>query len=251
MGEVLLEVAVRHPRDVAGASEGGADRLLLTGGAVGPATSRGDDAHGDDAADPTLVSPEPAEVSAVCRESALPVFVLLRLSPTWSTTDDELDRLADLAQDFLACGATGVDLGFLDPDLEVDVDACTRLVETLPGVPWTFNRAIDASLDPRRSWRRVLALPGLVGVRSAGAARGLAEGYDDLLAAASADPGLAGLALPGGGLQAEQVPWLVRAGVRQLHLGPQVRPGATYRSDVDAGHVRSWRLLVDSLSARV
>lgn len=253
MGEVLLEVAVRHPRDVAGASEGGADRLLLTGArADSPAPGRGAvEPQGDDAADPSLLSPDPAEVSAVCRESDLPVFVLLRLSPTWSANADELDRLAGLAQDFLSCGATGVDLGFLDGDLEVDVDACLRLTETLPGVPWTFHRAIDATLDPRRSWRRVLGLPDLVGVRSAGSARGLAEGYDDLLAAVSADPEVAGLALPGGGLQAEQVPWLVRAGVRQLHLGPQVRPGATYRSDVDAGHVRSWRLLVDSLGARV
>ena len=46
------------------------------------------------------------------------------------------------------------------------------------------------------------------------------------------------------------MPWFVRAGVRQLHLAEQVRPGATFRSYVDAGYVRSWRRLLDDAVAR-
>ena len=56
---------------------------------------------------------------------------------------------------------------------------------------------------------------------------------------------IAGLLMPGGGLQAEMVPWFMRAGVTRFHLGDQVRPGGTDKADVDAAHVRSWRLLVD------
>jgi copper homeostasis protein len=56
--------------------------------------------------------------------------------------------------------------------------------------------------------------------------------------------------MPGGGLLGEHVPWLVRAGVRQFHIGRQARPGASYKSYVDAGHVRSWRLLIDNASTR-
>ena len=92
-------------------------------------------------------------------------------------------------------------------------------------MPWTFHRAVDATLDPRRSWRRLLGLPGLVAVRSAGSPQGLAVGYDDLLATAAADPAVAALLMPGGGLLAEHVPWFVRAGVAKFHLGPQARPG--------------------------
>jgi copper homeostasis protein len=95
-----------------------------------------------------------------------------------------------------------------------------------------------------------MTLPGLVGVRSAGSPRGLAAGYDELLALASSDPALARLLMPGGGLLAEQVPWFARVGVRQFHLGVQARPGASYRSYVDAGHVRSWRLLLDDALER-
>jgi copper homeostasis protein len=38
--------------------------------------------------------------------------------------------------------------------------------------------------------------------------------------------------------------------VRQFHLGRQARPGASYKAYVDAGHVRSWRLLVDDALER-
>lgn len=233
MGPALLEVAVLDPRDVRGAEEGGADRLHLA--AAGPREQR---------------SPEPAVVSAACRETDLPVFVLLRLNDTWTTTGGELTRLVGLAEDYLGCGARGVSFGFLDPDLQVDAEVCTHLAERLPGVPWTFGPAVDDTLEPERAWRRLVGLPGLVGVRSAGSPRGLGAGYDDLLAVAQSDPALAELMVPGDGLLAEHVPWFVRAGVRQFHLGAQARPGASYKAYVDAGHVRSWRLLLDDAVGR-
>lgn len=228
MPEVVLEVAVSDPRDVAGALEGGADRLSAS--VPGPSCA---------------LSPEPAQVSAICRESDLPVFVLLRLNDSWSTTGGEFARLVGLGEDYLACGATGVTFGFLDADLEIDTETCSMLLQRLPEVPWVFHRAIDSSLDQRRSWRRLEQLPGLVAVHTAGSARGLGAGFDDLLALVT--PQIAPLVLAGGGLAAEHVPWLLRAGVRQLHLDEQVRPGGSARAYVDAGYVRSWRSMVDDV----
>jgi copper homeostasis protein len=226
---VLLEVAVAHERDVPGAVEGGADRLHV----VGPSA----DGHG--------LSPEIPTVSAVCRDTEVPVFVLLRLNDTWTTTGGELTRLVGLAEDYLAVGATGVSFGFLDADLEVDVEVCTHVATSLPNVPWTFHDAVDDTLDPRRAWRRLVGLPGLVHVRSAGSPRGMAEGYDDLLASAGSDPTIAALLMAGAGLQAEQVPWLLRAGVRAFHLDEQVRPGGSRKAYVDSSLLRSWRRLLD------
>jgi copper homeostasis protein len=226
MSGVVLEVAVSEPRDVSGAVEGGADRLHLE--VPGPTCG---------------LSPEPAAVSAVCRESDLPVFVLLRLNDTWSTSGGEFARLVGLGEDYVGCGATGVAFGFLDADLEIDTETCGMLLDRLPNVPWVFHRAIDSSLDPRRSWRRLVGLPLLVAVHTAGSPRGLSAGYDDLMATIT--PEIAPLVMPGGGLAAEQVPWLLQAGVRQLHLGDQVRPGGSAKAYVDAGYVRSWRTMVD------
>ena len=234
----LLEVTVTGPRDVGGADEGGADRLHL----VAP------DASGEPGAGAS--SPEPGIVSAVCRETDLPVFVLLRLNDSWTTTGGELVRLVGLAEDYLGCGAAGVSFGFLDADLEIDTEVCGHLANSLPGVPWTFHRAFDSTLEARRSWRRLIPVPDLAAVCSAGSPRGLESGYEDLLACCESDPAIAALAMPGGGLLAEHVPWFVRAGVRQFHLGRQARPGASYKSYVDAGHVRSWRLLLDNAVRR-
>jgi len=224
----LLEVAVLHAQDAVGAREGGADRLAL----VAPGETAG-------------LSPDVAAASAVLRATDLPVRVMLRLNDSYTTTGGEFTRLVGLAEEYVALGAEGVVFGFLDPDLEVDVETCEALAHALPGVPWTFHRAVDATLDLRRSWRRIAHLPGLTAVRSGGSPQGLAHGYDDLLALACADPDVARLLMPGGGLLAEHVPWFRRAGVTQFHVGVQVRPGATYKSYVDADFVRSWRRLLD------
>jgi len=232
MGDGLLEVTVLDPRDVPGAEEGGADRLHLV------ATGAGAE-----------LSPELSLVTAVCREASVPVFVVLRLNDSWTTTGGELTRLVGLAEDYLARGASGLSFGFLDSDLEVDTEVCAHLAGALPGVPWIFGRAVDDTLEPQRSWRLLRDLPGLAAVRSAGSPRGLETGFDDLLATA-ADPEVARLLLPGGGLLAEHVPWFVRADVRQFHLDRQVRPGGSAKAYVDAGHVRAWRLLVDDALER-
>jgi copper homeostasis protein len=228
MPGVVLEIAVSDPRDVAGAVDGGADRLHVS--VPGPTCG---------------LSPEPALVSAICRESDLPAYVLLRLNDTWSTTGGEFARLVGLGEDYLACGATGVAFGFLDADLEIDTETCTMLLDRLPAVPWTFHRAVDSSLDPRRAWRRLLPLPRLVAVRTAGSPRGMSVGFEDLLAGIT--PENAALVMPGGGLAAEHVPWLLKAGVRQFHLGRQARPGGSPKAYVDSGFVRSWRSLVDAV----
>jgi copper homeostasis protein len=227
MAGVVLEVVVTDPRDVPGAVEGGADRL-----------------HAFVAGPECELSPEPALVSAICRESDLPVFVLLRLNDSWSTTGGEFARLVGLGEDYLACGATGVTFGFLDADLEIDTETCQLLLDRLPQVPWTFHRAIDSSLDARRSWRRLMPLPRLVAVRTAGSPRGMSAGFEELLSTLT--PEIAPVAMPGDGLAAEHVPWLLKAGVRQLHLGNQVRPGGSAKAYVDASYVRSWRSLVDA-----
>lgn len=230
----LLEVAVLHPRDVTGADEGGADRLVCFDRATGGG-----------------LSPEPGLVSSVCKETEVPVRVLLRLNDSHTTTGGELTRLVGLAESYLNVGAEGLVFGFLDGDLLVDEEVCCHLAEHLPGVPWTFSRAVDASLETDRVWRQVVRLPGVDAVHSAGSPRGVESGFDDLVDRAGADLDVARLLLAGGGLRAEHVPWLLRAGVRQFHVGGSVRPGGSWdKAYVDAGHVRSWRMLLDDAAER-
>ncbi len=222
-----------HPRDVSGAHEGGADRLLV----VDQVESGG-------------LSPEPGLVSAVCHETDLPVRAMLRLEDSYTATRSDLTRLVGLGEDYRAVGVEGVSFGFLTPELTVDVEVCDHLADALAGLPWTFHRAFDASLETDLAWRQVAGLPGLDSVLAAGSARGLAAGHDELTDRAASDPVVARLLMAGGGLRGEHVPWLVRAGVGMFHVASSVRPSGTWRAHVDAGHVRAWRLLLDDAADR-
>lgn len=225
----LLEVGVVHPRDAAAATEGEADRLLLLS----------DPGSGGR-------SPEPGVLSAVLRETDLPVRVLLRYDDGLVADGTQFARLVDLGRTCCGLGASGVSFGFLDDHLEVDRATCSALAAELVGVPWTFHRGFDSALDSRRAWRDVLDLPGLDAVASAGSTRGLADGGEELLARARKDPRIAALLLVSGGLAPEFVPWLVRAGVRQFALGDEVRQDRSWtKASVDAGAVRAWRMLLD------
>lgn len=230
----LLEVVVLHARDADAATRGEADRLLVL-------------------ADPAAGgrTPEVATVSAVVRETDLPVRVLLREDETTAGDPDRFARLVSTARTFLDLGASGVSFGFLDRDLEVDRFGCSALAGELAGVPWTFHRGFDDALVTDRAWRDVLNLPGLDAVTTAGSTRGLAAGGDELVERAGRDPRLAALVLAAGDLRPEFVPWLLRAGVQQFGVSAEVRPdGSWTKAYVDAAAVRAWRLLVDDAHQR-
>jgi copper homeostasis protein len=228
----LLEVIALGPGDAAGAQEGGADRLEIVT---------------DMAADG--LTPTVETFREIRRETDLPLRVMLRANDTFSTSGSELSRLQGAAYQLAAAGADGFVLGFLGPAGTVDVDVTLALVEEISGLPWTFHRAIDHALDHDRAWVAVRDLPGMDTVLTAGSARGVGSGLDDLCRRASDDEKIANLIMAGGGLSADHVPWLARAGVRKFHVGSRVRPSGSWKAYVDASMVRSWRTLVDDAVA--
>lgn len=210
-----LAVVVLHPRDAEAAREGGADRLLL-------AARNGDGFAGVDT---------PA-ISAVSRVGGAEV---------WPLVEPANPRTAHAA---VEVGAHGLVFGFLDRDLRVDRIGCAEVVAET-GAPWLFW-GLDRALEADRAWTEVAGLPGLDGVLTAGSLRGLSHGSEDLIDRATADPGAARLVVAGGGLRAEQVPWLVRAGVRRFAVGSSARAGGSWtRGSVTPEAVRTWRNLID------
>jgi copper homeostasis protein len=226
--DALLEVIALGPADGPRAQEGGADRLELVADM-----------------DQDGLTPDVQTLRALKRECDLPVRVMLRANDGFATSGSELSRLQGAAYQLAAAGADGFVLGFLGPAAAIDVDVTLALVDELGDLPWTHHRAIDHALDHDRAWAAVRNLPGLDSVLTAGSARGVAAGLDELCRRASDDAELADLVMAGGGLEPDHVPWLARAGIRKFHVGSRVRPSGSWRAYVDAAMVRSWRTLVD------
>jgi copper homeostasis protein len=224
----LLDVVVLTPGDIKGATEGGADRLEVL--------TRPEDGG---------MTPDLDAVQAFIETSTLPIRVRLRLRDDYTSTGGELSRLVGLAQTLTEQGVEGFTFGFVSPDLGVDVSLTEALAEGLDGAPWTFHRAIDHVLSRRKAYLALREMPGLDGILTAGSARGTEFGVDQLCSEASEDAAVAAILIAGGGLRAEDVPWLARAGVRAFHVGASVRPGRSPKAYVDAALVRSWRSLVD------
>ena len=226
----LLEVVVLHAADAERADAGGADRLLVTSSLVDG------------------LSPEPALVGQVRRATKLPIRVMLRLRHGFTTDGGEVARLKGLLSSYLAVGADGVVLGFLNGHTEVDAGVVIEILGSHPDCPWTFHRAVDACISSNRAWRELRLLPGLDQVVTAGSARGVSEGLDDLVARARQDEFARNLIMAGGGLLPDHVPWLTRAGIRAFQIDTAARPLGSVKAYVDPGLVRTWRTLIDHSS---
>jgi copper homeostasis protein len=223
----LLEVIARHAADAERAEAGGADRLELVG-----------------SMDFDGLSPEPRLVEQVRAATSLPIRVMLRLREGFGTDGGEVAHLKGLVAAYSSAGADGLVLGFLNAHTEIDVDVVTEVVaDAEPG--WTFHRAVDSCISTDRAWRELRRLPGLDQVLTAGSARGVSEGLDELVRRVRGDDFARRVVMAGGGLLPEHVPWLVRAGVRAFHIGSSARPLGSWKAYVDPDLVRTWRTLID------
>ena len=230
----LLEVVVTHAADAQRAEAGGADRLSLIGEPL-PGTER----------EAGALSPAPDLVELVRAATSLPVRPLLRLRDGYGTDGGEVVRLRGLLSAYASAGADGVVLGFLNGLTEIDLEVLAELIGD-GSVRWTHSRAVDACISTDRAWRELPHLPGLDAVATAGSARGVAEGLDELVARAEDDPAARRLIMAAGDLAPEHVPWLVRAGVSMFQVSGQVRPLGSWKAYVDADLVGTWRALLDS-----
>ncbi len=229
----VLEIRVTGAADARPAEAGGADRLEV----VGDLTDGG-------------LSPEPRLVAELRRRTTLHLRPVVRLREGFGTDGGEVTRMRGLIASYVDAGADGVSLGFLNGLGEVDTGVISALLDGF-ALPWTFHRAIDSVLDAGKAWRVLLGFERLDAVATAGSARDVEHGLDDLLARAKDDPNVARLIMADGNLLAEHVPWLLRAGVRQFHLDAQARPGGSWKAYVDEALVRSWRRLLDEETAHL
>jgi copper homeostasis protein len=230
MSRPILEVIALDEADARAAQEGGADRLELVADM-----------------DRDGLTPDRRTFGAVRAAVGIPVRVMLRSRTGFAAGGPgELAALCEAAEGLRAEGAEEFVMGFLDEEGGPDLAALRALVDVLGGCRWTFHRAIDRAAD-RDALRAGLAgLAGLDTWLTAGSPRGVADGLPVLTAEAARPTAPdAPHVLVGGGLRADHLAPLRRAGLTGFHVGAAVR-SAGWTGPVDPSAVRHWRTALDA-----
>jgi copper homeostasis protein len=170
-------------------------------------------------------TPSAATIQASCqaaREVGVPVMVMIR--PRGGGFVYDQDEAAVMADDLvmaLELGATGVVLGALDTNGEVDRALVGRLVALTDGAPVTFHRAVDVAADLHRAAMTAFELGANRVLTSGGAPTAPAGARQIAHLVAAAPPGCHVLA--GGGVTAANAADLIAAtGVREVHASARM-----------------------------
>lgn len=159
----------------------------------------------------------------------------------FTVTADEIELMAQQAEEAVSAGAAGVVIGALTESGQLDVPALETLrdaalrsaQQAVRGLTLTCHRAVDAMVEPSNRLEAVTTLLGLGFHRvltSGGATRAL-DGAAELAAMVRAGEGLLDVCA-GGGVRPVDIPDLVRAtGLSDVHLSARRRPGAPVEPD--------------------
>lgn len=204
MGRTLVEVCVEDVPSALAAEAGGADRVELCAVmAVGG------------------VTPGAGAIGLACERLAIPVHALVRPRGGGFVYDDAefevMNRDITTAREL---GAAGIVLGLLTPDGRIDRDRTASLVERARPLSVTFHKAFDAARDPFEALRTLIDL-GIDRVLTSGRAPTAREGLD-LLAQLDRESSGRLVIMAGGGITTADLPALLAAGLREVHVGSSV-----------------------------
>lgn len=214
----LLEVCCADPDSVTAAISGGADRIELCS------------ALGEGGLTPSI-----ALIKHAVRLSETPVNVLIRVRGgdfLYSATEaDIMERDIQSAAD---AGASGVVVGALTLDGDIDMAICHRLTDTAKahGLTVTFHRAFDLCRDPYKSFDDILSL-GCDRLLTSGHAPSALAGADMIAKLRLLGDGKV-IILAGAGVTPENAAEIIRlTGVTELHASAKTTVNSHMRFRLD------------------
>ncbi|KFI45808.1 copper homeostasis protein [Bifidobacterium bohemicum] len=214
MHRPALEIAVQDLDGARIAAEAGADRVELCAalGATGGITPG-------------------AGLIGCCAQAGVPLGVQVLIRPRAGdfvfSDEEKRVQLAEIGP-ALAAGASGVVVGGVDEEGEIDVPFARDLIDEAHaqaerlgrGVDVTFHRAFDVVSDRRESLETLISL-GYTRVLTSGGAPSASEGCDELRRLVGWSAGRIQI-MAGGGATPSALPFLVEAGVDAVHLSAKV-----------------------------
>lgn len=203
----ILEVCVESVGSALAAAEGGAHRVELCA-----------------ALEVDGLTPAPGVVAEACRRLTIPVHVLIRPRAGGFVYDEgELAAMARDVESARSLGATGVVLGVNRPDGTVDEPRLAALVARARPLSVTCHKAFDVLAD-QGAGLDVLSRLGVDRVLTSGGASTARDGLARLAALATR-PGVRTVVMAGGRVREGDLPDLVAAGVREVHVGSAAATG--------------------------
>lgn len=213
----LLEICCADTESVMAAINGGADRIELCS-----ALSEGG------------VTPSAAFIEYAVKASTIPVNVLIRpRGGDFVYTSDEIDMMVSDINFAGRSGASGVVIGALLPNGDIDVEACQKMADTARShnLSITFHRAFDLCSDPLTVLNKVINL-GANRLLTSGQAPSAIKGAH-LLSTLIQQADNRIIVMPGAGINATNVLDLIeKTGAKEVHASASETIGSmmTYRN---------------------
>lgn len=241
--DVLLEMCVDSVEAALAAQQGGAGRVelcadLLEGG----------------------ITPSIGTISLACERLAIPVNVIIRpRGGDFVYSEAEFDAMRRDVAAAKDAGASGVVIGLLTPEGDVDLPRTRALIEAARPLTVTFHRAFDMARDPYAALEALLAL-GVDRLLTSGQEESALAGMDLIAELVRRAAGRL-IVMPGGGVTPRNVGRILSAtGAREVHvhiatlvdgpmryrnphcfMGGALRPAEFGRSVTTADDVRALR----------
>lgn len=207
-----LEICTGDPQGVMAAVEGGADRVELCSGL----------AEGG-------LTPSAAMIQFAA--SQLPTNVLIRpRAGDFIYSEDELRVMEADIRMAVASGASGIVIGVLTPEGDVDKEACRRLLKDAKGLDNTFHRAFDLATNPFRALEDIISL-GFKRVLTSGQAATASEGAE-LIAKLKEQAAGRILIMAGAGVNPDNAANLLSAsGADEIHASARSKKESSMKTD--------------------
>jgi copper homeostasis protein len=218
MKKIIFEVCANSLQSALAAQQGGADRIELcaqleTGG----------------------ITPSAALINLAAKLLTIPVFVLIRpRSGDFVYNDTDFNLMKEdiiIAKEF---GVSGVVIGILKPDGNIDIERTAELVQMARPMQVTFHRAFDRARDPLTALEDVIKT-GADRILTSGQARSALMGKSLLKTLVEKAAGRITI-LAGAGINPENISEVIKfAGVKEVHASCsfQLKSKMNYTSALD------------------
>jgi copper homeostasis protein len=205
---MILEVIATSVMDAKLAQEYGANRIELISGIM----------EGG-------VTPSYGLIEQVLRAVNIPVHVMLR--PHANSFCYHSDDLAVMDRDLRMIrelGATGVVMGMLKLDKQLDLAALERLLSEAGNLAVTFHRAFDELEDQVAGLYQLANYPSIRKVLTSGGKPNVLDAKQEITKLVKASKGLPLEIIAGSGLSVEKLDdFIKQTGVKEVHMGTGVR----------------------------